>query len=118
MGGPGRQRRARLKEAIEGLYAEKPTDFMLKRAADSLGIDVTQIPPFDEVQQLQAWVFVVRSLEGSQEHARELNDRTDPKPSRSSIDIKVNRSSSQAANVSDEDAAAYYGRLTPEDRDD
>lgn len=114
----GRPKKAKIKDAIDGQYAAKPSKFMYEEVAKSLNIDRKEIPVFEEVQQLQAWAFMIRALRGSHEHARELLDRSDPKPSRSTIDVKVNREPSQAASVSDEDAKDYYGRLAGEGEDE
>ncbi|MEE8551532.1 MAG: hypothetical protein V3T08_09805 [Gemmatimonadota bacterium] len=109
--GPGRPKKARIKDAIARQYADKPTTLMYKRVAESLDLDVHEVPLFEEVQELQVWSFMMRSLGGSHEHARELLDRTDPKPSRSTIELKTTRGPVGAGGVSDEEAEEYYDKL-------
>ncbi len=111
-GGPGRPKKAKIKDAIEGQYADKPTEFMYRRVADGLGIETHEVPVFEEVQQLQVWAFLIRSLDGSQEHAKELLDRTDPKPSRATVDIRQIRAPITGGDVGEEEADDYYERLT------
>jgi len=114
-GGPGRPKKARIKDAIDGQYADKPTELMYKKVAESLDVERHEVPVFEEVQQLQVWAFILRGLSGSPDHARELLDRTDPKPSRSQIEIKHSRTPASAGGVGDEEADNYYSKLTGDD---
>jgi hypothetical protein len=119
----GRPPGAKLKKAIEGLYAEKPTKLMYQVVLEgleslleaSLGRKPTlaDIPEFEENQQLQIWVFHVYAIHGSTEHAKELLDRISPKPSRVSIDATVlpRPPMGAAGDGSDEAARAFYKRL-------
>lgn len=116
--GPGRPRKARIKNAIDGQYADKPTELMRQRVADKLEIEPSQVPFFEEVQQLQVWLFLMLSLGGSHEHARELLDRSDPKPSRSQIEIKTSRGPTNPGGIDDEEADEYYGKLPLSDDTD
>lgn len=117
-GGPGRPKKARIKDAIEGLYGDKPTEFMYEQVADGLGIEREEVPEFGEVQGLQVWVFAIRALRGSHEHVRELLDRTDPKPSRATIEIRTGRGPVQTGDVDADEALAYYRLLGGNDEDD
>ena len=119
----GRPPGAKLKKAIEGLYAEVPTELMYQTVLDglkpmlldALGREPTidDIPQFDENQKLQIWVFHIYAIHGSTEHAKELLDRIAPKPSRVSIDATVHPRPPMAAtgDGSDEAAEAFYSRL-------
>ena len=117
-GGPGRPKKAKIKDAIDGQYADKPTELMYKRVAESLDLERHEVPMFEEVQQLQVWSFLMRSLSGSHEHARELLDRTDPKPSRSTIELNTTRGPMGVGDGSDEDAADYYRKARPKATDE
>lgn len=115
--GPGRPKKAKIKDAIAGQYADKPSQLMIKRVAEGLGVDINDVPFFEEVQQLQVWAFLIRALDGSHEHARELLDRTDPKPSRSHVEISTSRGPSNTSGVDDEEARAYWEKLQKADDD-
>lgn len=115
--GPGRPKKARIKNAIDGQYADKPSQFMIDRVAESLGIKSHEVPFFEEVQQLQVWAFMIRALDGSHEHARELLDRSDPKPSRSHVEIRTSRGPANTSGIDDEEAQEYWEKLPSADDD-
>ncbi len=116
VGGPGRPRGERLKDVINGQYAEEPTSFEITQVAEGLGIDEADIPLFDTVQELMAWGFKIRALRGSDAHARELMDRTDPKPTRVDLTADIGSTRAIISNSGDAEGDEYFGRLRGDDK--
>ena len=128
-GGPGRPKGAHLKINIEHRYAEAPTELdyavvlaglkpILSQALQEMGTgrepNLSDIPEFEQNQQLQIWAFEIRAKFGSTEHAKELLDRISPKPSRLSLEATVQeRPAMGYTGTTDSEAEQYHNSLKP-----
>lgn len=87
-GGP--RKRKSLKEALlEAQEADATGDLARRLAARAVGDTVENVPYFETVQELQAWVRTMRSLAGCIEDFREIGDRIDPKPQKITLDATL-----------------------------
>ena len=120
-GGPGRPRGANLSREIRGQYEEKPTTIHYDMVALGLGIGVDEIPIFGTVTALHVWSYTLHGLRGSEQHAREMLDRIEPKISRAQVDIDNNLGRGgmgEAMATGEDEADRFYQRLEGEPSDD
>ena len=114
-GGP--RKRKSLKEALlEAQEADATGDLARRLAARAVGDTVENVPYFETVQELQAWVRTMRSLAGCIEDFREIGDRIDPKPQKISLDatLTAKRAPIPAAGTAPDEAIEaerYYQSL-------
>ena len=113
--GPGRPKKAKIKEAIDFRYGEEPTALDYKAAVigvNGLVKKADDIPRFNTVQELQVWVFSMRAIAGSTQHSEELLGRSDPKPGR--LNIELNKPRTTIEPVAEDVARSWYDNLMPE----
>lgn len=110
-GGPGRPKGPLFMKVLEAQSLEAPSPLHVKMAARGLGIEEDEVPAFETVRELRAWVLELAGLGGNDTARNAVLDREAPKPSRATVDVNLNGRAPIGAMGDSAEADDYMSRL-------